>query len=119
VAPNATFRFLTATPASVTIAAGDVIQVTSTITLGTSAGPGANNLSLTIASAVGASAPVGVGPGVAGLSVSNDDRHTFTLSALITGLAAGTYNVGMAGNTGNSNWDLTGNAYTTALVIRP
>jgi hypothetical protein len=102
----------------VTIAAGEIIQVTSHVALGTTAGAGAANLSLWIAYSSGGP-PVAVGPGMNGLGLDKDNRMTYGMSALLTGLPAGTYRVGIAGSSTSTNWNSNGNAYTTALVIRP
>lgn len=64
-------------------------------------------------------APVSVGGGMAGISIGRNGRPIHALSALITGLAAGTYSVGMAGSSTATDWNSLGRGYTTVLVIRP
>jgi hypothetical protein len=117
VAPTTTLAFLAPT-ASVTIQAGDIIYVSSSIALGTTTTTGASNLTLTIAYSSGG-APVSVGGGMAGISIGRNGRPIHALSALITGLAAGTYSVGMAGSSTATDWNSLGRGYTTVLVIRP
>ncbi len=117
--PGTTYGYV-APRASVTIQAGDVLQVNSSLVLGTTTTNGTTGLDLAIAYSVGAGAPVVVGPGLLGISLGRAGRPVQSLTAVISGLAAGTYNVGMIGRrTATSTWNSVGNAYTTVLVIRP
>ena len=115
---NAT-QFLINSQAMVTIQAGDSVYVTSSIALGSNAGGGAGNLTLSLGYSTTANAtPTLVGTPMTGLSVNKSDRVVFSLTTLVTGLPAGTYFFAMAGSS-NNTWDLLGNGMTTALVIRP
>jgi hypothetical protein len=103
---------------TVTVSAGQSIQVTSSAALGSTAGTGANNLNLYIAyQSSGGGAINLVGAGQLGLSVSKNDRADFTLSAVISGLAAGSYKVGLAGSSSSANWNSNDSSYTSALVF--
>jgi hypothetical protein len=45
-------------------------------------------------------------------------RQTFGISAVLTGLAAGTYNVGTCGSSSNlANWNNNEWSYTSAMVL--
>jgi hypothetical protein len=57
---------------------------------------------------------------VSGNAVSKNDRHMFTLSAIVTGLAAGTYEVGLAGNASAAevgNWNSNGAGSASVIVF--
>ena len=45
-------------------------------------------------------------------------KTIFTLNSVITGLAAGTYEVGLAGQSVDPQWANNGNGATTAMVLR-
>ena len=52
--------------------------------------------------------------------MSKNDRHMFTLSAIVTGLAAGTYEVGLAGNASAAevgNWNSNGAGSASVIVF--
>ena len=115
-ATSATLTFL-APPATVTITAGQKISVVSSKQLGSAAG--ASGLNLMVCTQVGAGALAAPGQGGSfQYQVGVNQRLSFTLPIVFTGLAAGTYNVGLCGM-GNASWNLHEFGYTTALVINP
>jgi hypothetical protein len=116
--PSDTTSFL-ALPVTVTVAAGQSVEVTSSVALGSSHPGGAGNLDLFIGyqpAGGGDITAVGI---MRALAVPEGGRHDFTLSALIGGLAPGQYKVGLAGTVpfDNVDWNLPGDSYTTALVL--
>jgi hypothetical protein len=110
--------FLSAT-VTVTITAGQSIYVVSSASLGTTNTNGAHFLDLYVCYQAGSGPIQTVGIGEFGLSVPNAMRTSFELSAVITGLPAGTYTVGLGGQTenGNTDWNSNDAGYTTALVL--
>jgi len=105
---------------TVSIAAGQKIFVTSTATLGAFATP-ATELRLFICQKAQAATELTVvGAGSFGLSAPANTRSHFSLSAVITGLPAGSYAVGICGFTteATSHWNNNEFGYTTALVLQ-
>jgi hypothetical protein len=111
--------FLTGT-ATVTIAAGQKIFVTSTATLGANATP-ATNLILWVCTKTAAQTdPVVFGPASFGLQAAANTRNHYSLSAVIPNLPAGTYSVALCGYTQEptSHWTNNEWGYTSALVFQ-
>lgn len=113
----ATIAFVTGT-APVNVAAGQTVLVTSTAALGSTVG--ADSLQLYVCSKPTASTVLtSHGGGSFGLQVAANTRHHFTLSVAMTGLAAGSYEVGLCGYaTTPANWNSTEWGSTTAVVAR-
>jgi hypothetical protein len=113
--PASALRFL-AEPLRVQVAGpGDKVVVTSSKALGAN-GLAASGLSLWVCRAAAGSAPVPVGDGVTELAVPANAKQLFTLSAVITSLTAGSYDVGLCGRTSNANWTNNDVSSTTAIV---
>jgi hypothetical protein len=122
---SATMDFL-ATPAQVTVAAGQAVHVTSNRAFGSTVSGGGVDLRLFIChrstSAPAGTAPTQWGGGAFGLSVSQNERNLMGLSWVIPAgaLAAGTYHVGLCGNsTQPTTWNNNEWGYTTAMVVKP
>lgn len=117
--PTATTQFLS--PAiTVTITAGQKILVTANKAFGSTAAGGAASLALYIGYRVAGSGdtPEVVGGGIFGNRVPQNTRIPMGLSAVISGLAAGSYEVGMVGtDNGNGNWNSNEWAYVSVLVL--
>jgi hypothetical protein len=107
--------------ATVTIAPNQKIFVTSTASLG-AGGTAAAGLNVWVCQKLSsASGPTtDVGGGTFGLATPANTRQHFTLSAVFSGLPAGTYSVGLCGYTteSTSHWISNEYGYTTALVIQ-
>jgi len=59
-----------------------------------------------------------LGGGIWNNQVPQNTRITMGISGVITGLAAGTYEVGMAGDDdGNGNWNNNEYAYVSVIVL--
>jgi|SRR4051794_17011250 hypothetical protein len=118
-APSGTEQFLSPTVPLTVTAAGQKIFVTVSRAFGAGATP-ANSLNLHVCyRTLGSVAtPQLVGSGVFGLTAAANTRHTETLSAVISGLATGGYEVGMCGLTGDGNLNWTNNefGYTTGIL---
>jgi hypothetical protein len=101
----------------VTIQDGDQIYVDATATMGSfiSLGAGGLTLSVNYSTGGGALTPVVSYPG---LSVGPGEKNIFPLNALITGLAAGTYTVGVSGASIDPMWTNQGTGTITAMVLR-
>jgi hypothetical protein len=100
---------------SVTVAANQKIFVSSHAALGASAAA-ASGLNLYICYQSGAINTVGLGS--FGYTAAANQRLNFGLSAVITGLAAGTYIVGLCGSSTNAaNWVNNEWGYTSAMVF--
>jgi hypothetical protein len=117
--PAITNAFL-ATPVTVTITSTEQrVLVTSHKAFGSTAAGGANNLNLHIGYRLASSSgsPTTVGAGVLGNRVAANMRITMGLSAVVTGLAPGNYQVGLAGSSADAaNWNFNEYSYTTAVV---
>ncbi|KAJ3060496.1 hypothetical protein HK102_009472 [Quaeritorhiza haematococci] len=114
--PNAGDTFIGPT-VDVTIQDGDQIYIQATATMGSfiSLGAGGLTLSLNYASGGGALTPVVSYPG---LSVGPGEKTIFPLNALITGIAPGTYTVGVSGASIDPMWTNQGTGTITAMVLR-
>ncbi|MDX6585612.1 MAG: hypothetical protein QOI31_85 [Solirubrobacterales bacterium] len=102
---------------SLTIAAGDKVLVSSSAALG-AGGSAANGLQLYICSQQGAGALSSYGGGLFGLTSAATERKPFALSALVTGLTAGTYQFSLCGLATSPNWTNNEYVYTSALVFK-
>lgn len=117
--PTATTQFLTPF-VTVTITAGQKIHVTAHKAFGTTVAGGAGGLDLYIGYRVNGSGavPTTVGGGILNNQVQQNTRVTMGLSAVISGLAAGTYDVGMVGDDdGNGNWNFNEYGYVSVIVL--
>ena len=118
--PSATTAFLSPTRFVAITSSGQRIYVSSNKALGSAAVGGAANLNLYIGYRVSGSGavPTLVGGGCLGMRVPQNTRVMMGLSAIITGLAPGTYEVGLAGSdNGLGNWNSNEWGYTTAFVF--
>jgi hypothetical protein len=95
----------------------DKIYVSANAALGAGA-TGANSLNLYIGHRLGAGGIVVVGNGIFGLTCPPSQRLSYGLSAIITGLSAGTYSVGLVGVSSNVNWTNNEFVYTSVMVFR-
>jgi hypothetical protein len=115
--PTATLQFL-APPATVTVAAGQKILAVSSKALGTRYVSGACCLSIWLGYRNTAGGSIVVfGSGMLGNKVNRNTRTVLTVNGVLTGLAAGTYEVGMVGGTGDTHWDFNGAGSSSALVF--
>lgn len=118
--PTAGWAFL-ATPATVTVATGQIVHVTSTKVLGSAVTGGGTSLDLDICrqSLVGGStiATSGMG-GLYGVRVPQNTRQPMAVSMMFSGLPAGTYQVGLCAKSDNpASWNYNEYSYTTAIVF--
>jgi hypothetical protein len=106
-------------PLSITVAAGQKVFVTANCGLGSFSVGGAANLRLYIGFlATGATGPTNLGGGVFGISAPANSRQMYGLSGVLTGLAPGTYQVGLTGSsTDFANWNNNEFGYVSALVF--
>jgi hypothetical protein len=101
---------------NVTVAAGQKVYVSSNAAMG-ALGTAATGLRLYICRAQGA-VVTQVGDGSWDYTAAPNQRHSFGLSAVITGLPAGTYTVGLCGTAATpANWSNNEYGYTSALVF--
>src|SRR5262249_34875496 len=117
-APGGTVAFISVT-ANVTITGtSQKVLVTSHAGLGSTVAGGATSLNLYICYQLPPSPISTWGAGIFGLATPQNQRYTYGMSAVITGLAAGTYAVGLCGSSTNAaNWNSNEYSYTTALVL--
>jgi hypothetical protein len=100
---------------TLTVAAGQKVTVISTAALGTTGAAG--GLRLWICYRQGAGAPVTWGGGLFDLNTTGTQRNMYSLSADISGLAAGSYSFGLCGLiTSGASWTNNEWTYTTAFV---
>jgi hypothetical protein len=76
----------------------------------------ANSLNLYICYQPVAGALTSVGGGMLGAQVPANTRIPFGMSAVVTGVPAGTYNVGLCGSSTNANWTNNEWGYTSVIV---
>lgn len=118
IAPTASAAFISPT-AQVAVAAGQKVLVTAHAAMGSAAAGGGTQLNLYIGRQPSSGGAVSaVGNGLFGLTAAQSQRHTFGMSAVITGLPAGTYNFGLAGASANAaSWNSNDFGYVTVLVF--
>lgn len=112
IEPSGTLAFVAA-PVSVTVGAGEAVVVSSSAALGSTGG--AADLDLDVCYDTGNGIAVGLGAGVSDLTATG--LQLFSLSAVLDGLPADTYDVGLCGSTTDNDWDRAGQSYTTAQVV--
>ncbi|USN99963.1 MAG: hypothetical protein H6810_04685 [Phycisphaeraceae bacterium] len=118
-APTVNTQFLTPT-ATVTITAGQKIYVSANAAFGSTIAGGADNLDIFIGYRVSGSGatPTTVGGGIFNLRVQQNTRVPMGISAVISNLVAGTYDVGMVGDDdGNGNWNNNEWGYVSVIVL--
>jgi len=111
--PGNTLDFI-CPPTSITAGAGEILLVTSHCGLGAGAA-NADNLNLYICVDGGTIGTYGDMPGLTALA---GERHSYGLSQIIGPLSAGTYNVGLCGQTSSPNWTNNGSCSTSVLMFR-
>ena len=118
--PGTTMQFLSP-PVTVTLVGGESVFVSASRAFGSINPAGAQSLSLYIGRRLLPSGVIQVGgnAGMIGNRVTRNSRQTFSMSAVISGLAAGDYEVGLVGGSANLYWNNNGNGYTSALVLDP
>ena len=115
-APTAATAFIGPT-VSVVVAANQKVHVVSNKALGTS-GAAATGLNLYICYQLGAGAVTTFGGGSLGHALPANTRVLYEMNAVITGLPAGTYNVGLCGlSAAPAPWNSTEWGYTSALIF--
>ena len=92
-------------------------MVTGSRTFGSTVAGGAGNLVLAICWVDSGGYHMAGGGGMTTMRLGQNERTIYTLSAIIDGLAADTYQVGMCGySTDAANWNWNGYGSTTVLV---
>jgi hypothetical protein len=117
--PQATTGFLSTT-VTVTISSGQQIYVNVNQTFGSVSVGGAGSLDLFVGYRVAGSGvtPTLLGAGMFNIAVPQGVRMPFGISGVISGLPAGSYEVGMAGDDdGDGNWNNSEWGYVSALVL--
>ncbi len=105
---------------TVTITAGQKIMVVVSKSLGTTATGGASDLRLWIGyKSSTATTPSTIGGGTYGLRIPQNTRIPFAMNGVITGLAAGTYTVGMVGQSvsDHADWNSNEYGYITTVIL--
>jgi hypothetical protein len=117
------YSFVSVTTAVTVTASTQAISVTSTANLGSTIAGGANNLRLSVCKQLQGNMAItdNGADAMDGIRVPQNTRQAFTLSTRFTGLAPGTYNVGLCGFstvTGQAaNWNNDEFSRTTAIVL--
>jgi hypothetical protein len=104
--------------ATVSITSGQKIQVIVSAGLGANAS-GANGLNLYICYQLSGGGTLTTDPygGIFGLTETANQRHVVTMHVILSGLSAGTYLVGLCGQSTSPNWTNNEYNYTSALVF--
>jgi len=114
---SATLDFIGPT-LSITIGSGQRIVANASKALGSTAAGGAGGLNIYICTKTATGPIVAIGGGMFGLSVPQNIRQVFSMSAIAGPLAAETYEVGLCGLAGApANWNSNEFGYVSALVI--
>jgi hypothetical protein len=105
------------------VTAGQKLHVTSHKAMGSSNVGGANGLGLVVCSlpdgAPAGTAPTTYGGAMLGLTVPQNTRIVFGISAIVESLPAGTHKVGMCATVATpTDWNLNEFGYTTVLVLQ-
>jgi hypothetical protein len=117
--PGAVTQFLAPT-VRVTVVAGQRVYVDSNRAFGSTAVGGGFGLDLFVCYQQVAGALTTWGGGAFDVAVPQGTRVVMGLSAVLTGLASGDYDVGLCGSDGGSGtWDWNEWGYTSALVFQP
>jgi hypothetical protein len=119
-APLTTTQIFTGPTVNVVVAgATQKVVVTAHQGFGSIAAGGADGLDLRICSRLGAAGPiVGIGSGIFGLRVAQNTRQVFGFSVMVSGLAPGTYTVGLCGLAAiPANWNSNEFGSVTAMVL--
>lgn len=109
VLPTNTFTDIGPT-AQITIQAGQSILINASANLGSSSVGGAGGLNLYICT------PATVGAGMFGIAVAQNTNVPMALSAVLKNPGAGTYTVGLCGQTNSANWNKNDWGYVTAIA---
>lgn len=118
IAANSTFWNFVGSTQVVTIKAGQMIEVTATLVLGSAAVGGATMDNISIGKRLIGSGISDNGlDNVVGLKAGQNMKLPLTLSTIFTGLAAGTYEIGMVYITSTSNWNNNGRSRLTVKVL--
>ena len=115
-APGLTLQFLSP-PVSVAIATDQRVIVNAGRVLGSNTSARADSLSLWICHQNGG-AVTRFGTGMTNLQLVAWQRSLYSLSAVLSGLPAGTYAVGLCGTGPLGQWVNNGEGFTTAMVLR-
>jgi len=114
----ATLDFIGATVNITVTSSTQKILVMSSKALGSTIAGGASGLNIYIGYKLGTGSVTSVGGGIFGLQVPQNSRYTFNVSGIITGLAPGTYTVGMVGIASvPANWNNNEYGYVTAVLM--
>ncbi len=115
--PTATTAFIGPT-VNVSITAGQKIMMVVSKALGSTSAGGANSLNIYPAYQAGAGVVTTQGGGIFGIACAQNTRETVSINYIFSGLAAGTYTVGMAGSSTNAaNWNNNEYGYISAIVF--
>lgn len=117
--PATTNNFLSTTATVTVTGPSQKILVTAHKAFGSTSATGANSLNLYIGYRLSGStaSPFSVGAGIFGNRVTQNTRVTMGMSGVISGLAAGSYSVGLVGLSADAaNWNDNEYSYVTAVV---
>lgn len=115
--PTTALAFIGA-KAVVDVATGQSVHVSANQTLGSTAVGGATRLNLYMCYQDETGPITRIDNGQSGLSVPEGQRHQYGLTRVFSGLAAGTYSIGLCGTTTSGNWNSNGWGHATALVFK-
>ena len=116
--PSNIIAFLVS-PVTVTVQGHtDRVLVHSARAFGTAEWSGAQDLTIWVCSRLEGGALETQSGGMVSLSVTGNARQVFSVGAMVTGLPAGDYQMGLCGMTTSAGWNSNGLGYTTAVVTR-
>jgi hypothetical protein len=101
------------------VAAGQSVYVNVSAALGSTVGAGALNLSIGSQVFLSGGPITQVATELQNLTIGAGQRNVFALTAVVSGLAPGTYTIGLTAGTGdgNTNWDNNGEMYISGLLL--
>jgi hypothetical protein len=117
--PSATLGFIATRP-TVAVGIGERVLVESSASLGAGAS-GADGLDLALCarSTAAGSQITTIRSEILGLTAAPNSRQLYSLSAVHSGLTAGSYEFGLCGRSSSSAWTSNDWSYTTVMVLRP
>lgn len=117
-ATGSAFEFVPGGYATIAVGAGEDLHVVATAALGTASGGGSGTAEFDIGFRLSGDSTVTALLATQTLSVGNGLRAPITRNGIVSGLAAGTYEVGLCYRTSSSNWNNNDTARCHAFTTR-
>lgn len=117
-ANSPSYTFVPGTMATIVVTSGETLHVVSSAGLGVPSGSNSSALELDIGYKLTSTGTITLVGASQSVNVASGLRNTFTQTALISSLAAGTYDVGLVYRATASDWTSNGNGFTSAFTTK-